>query len=155
RPRFQVPGVAVYFTGDSKLTPSALLHNIKHNGVLHQKNVILHAHTTDDPRVPDDRRASVHMLSDLFVLIELAYGYMERPDIPAALGQLSIPGVSFEPANTSYFLGRRTIVSTHDRGLRHFEDLLFMAMSRNSADPSEVFCIPPGRVVEMGVQVAV
>ncbi|HWF00639.1 MAG TPA: potassium transporter Kup [Caulobacteraceae bacterium] len=155
RPRFQVSGIAIYFTGDPNVTPGALLHNLKHNGVLHQKNIILHAHTTDEPRVADERRASVEAVGDLFTRVELAYGYMETPDVPAALAKLSIPGVSFDTADTSYFLGRRTIVSTHPRGLKHFEDLLFIAMSRNSADPSEVFCIPPGRVVEMGVQVAV
>ena len=155
RPRLKVSGVAVYFTGDPELTPGALLHNLKHKGVLHQTYVIVNAHTTDEPRIADEARAKVEVLAGSFIRVQLAYGYMETPDVPAALAKLNIPGVSFEAADTSYFLGRRTIVSTHDRGLRHIQDLLFMAMSRNSADPSDVFCIPPGRVVEMGVQVAV
>jgi KUP system potassium uptake protein len=71
------------------------------------------------------------------------------------MARLKIPGVSFDPADTSYFLGRRTVLPTHDRGLRRLQDLLFISLNRNSADPSEVFAIPPGRVVEMGVQVAV
>jgi KUP system potassium uptake protein len=71
------------------------------------------------------------------------------------MAELKIPGVTFNPADTSYFLGRRTVLPTHDHGLRRLQDLLFIALNRNSADPSEVFAIPPGRVVEMGVQVAV
>lgn len=155
RPRHQVPGVAVYLTSDPELTPGALLHNLKHNGVLHQLNAIVNVTTADEPRVPPEARAKVERLNDSFVLISLAFGYMETPDVPAAIAHLDAPGLSFEPAATSYFLGRRTIVPTHDRGLRRLQDLLFVALNRNSADPSDVFGIPPGRVVEMGVQVAV
>jgi KUP system potassium uptake protein len=155
RPRHQVPGVAVYLTSDAELAPSALLHNLKHNGVLHHMNAIVTVATTDEPRVAPETRATVERLGDSFVRITLAFGFMETPDVPAAIARLDIPGLSFEPAATSYFLGRRTIVPTHDHGLRRLQDLLFIALNRNSADPSEVFAIPPGRVVEMGVQVTV
>ena len=155
RPRHQVAGTAVYLTSHPELTPSALLHNLKHNGVLHKMNAIVAVKTTDEPRVPDDARATVEILNDSFVAITLAFGFMETPDVPAAMAQLRIPGVTFVPLDTSYFLGRRTILPTHDRGLRRLQDLLFATLNRNSADPSEVFAIPPGRVVEMGVQVAV
>jgi KUP system potassium uptake protein len=155
RPRHQVPGVAVYLTSDAELTPGALLHNLKHNGVLHRLNAIVNVTTTDEPRVAPESRAKVDWLSESFVRITLAFGFMETPDVPAAISRLDAPGLSFAPAETSYFLGRRTIVPTHDHGLRRLQDLLFIALSRNSADPSEVFAIPPGRVVEMGVQVAV
>ncbi|MDB5479193.1 MAG: Kup system potassium uptake protein [Caulobacteraceae bacterium] len=155
RPRHQVPGTAVYLTANPDLTPSALLHNLKHNGVLHKVNAIVAVQTADEPRVPPDHRATVQRLNDSFLVITLAFGFMETPDVPAAMARLQIPGVSFEPADTSYFLGRRTILPTHDHGLRRLQDLLFISLNRNSADPSEVFAIPPGRVVEMGVQVAV
>ncbi len=155
RPRHQVAGTAVYLTSHPELTPSALLHNLKHNGVLHKMNAIVAVKTTDEPRVPDDARATVEILNESFVAITLAFGFMETPDVPAAMAQLRISGVTFVPLDTSYFLGRRTILPTHDRGLRRLQDLLFATLNRNSADPSEVFAIPPGRVVEMGVQVAV
>jgi KUP system potassium uptake protein len=155
RPRHQVPGTAVYMTSDAALTPGALLHNLKHNGVLHKVNVIVSVVTTDEPRVSPATRAQVEVLGPSFLRITLAFGFMESPDVPAAIARLEIPGFSLEPAATSYFLGRRTIVPTHDHGLRRLQDLLFIALSRNSADPSEVFAIPPGRVVEMGAQVAV
>jgi KUP system potassium uptake protein len=155
RPRHQVPGTAVYLTAHPELTPSALLHNLKHNGVLHKVNAIVAVQTADEPRVSPDHRASVERLNESFLIITLAFGFMETPDVPAAMAHLHIPGVSFETAETSYFLGRRTILPTHDHGLRRLQDLLFISLNRNSADPSEVFAIPPGRVVEMGVQVAV
>jgi KUP system potassium uptake protein len=155
RPRHQVPGTAVYLTSHPELTPNALLHNLKHNGVLHMTNVIVAVETTDEPRVPADARATVARLNESFLAITLAFGFMETPDVPSAMAQLQVPGLTFNPADTSYFLGRRTIVPTHDRGLLRLQDLLFVALNRNSADPSEVFAIPPGRVVEMGVQVAV
>jgi KUP system potassium uptake protein len=155
RPRHQVPGVAVYLAADPELTPGALLHNLKHNGVLHQLNAIVNVSTADEPRVPPEARARVERLDGAFVRISLSFGFMETPDVPAALAALHEPGLSFDSAATSYFLGRRTIMPTHDHGLRRLQDLLFIALDRNSADPSEVFAIPPGRVVEMGVQVAV
>ena len=155
RPRHRVPGTAVYLNADPALTPGALLHNLKHNGVLHERNAIIAVRTTDEPRVPEDARAQVEQLGESFLRITLSFGFMERPDVPTAMAKLSLPGVSFDPMITSYFLGRRTIVPSHLRGARRFQDLLFIAMSRNSADPSDVFAIPPDRVVEMGVQVTV
>ncbi len=155
RPRHRVSGTAVYLTADPALTPSALLHNLKHNGVLHTHNAIVCVRTADEPRVPEDARASVEVLNDSFVRIVLVFGFMERPDVPTAMSRVHIPGMAFEAMDTSYFLGRRTIISTHDRGLRRLQDLLFIALTRNSSDPSDVFAIPSGRVVEMGVQVAV
>ncbi len=155
RPRHLVPGTAVYLNADTELTPGALLHNLKHNGVLHQCNVVVAVRTTDEPRVAEQNRATVEKLDCTFTRVTLCFGFMERPDVPSAMSRLQLDGVSFEPMVTSYFLGRRTIVSSHDRGLRRFQDLLFISLSRNSADPSDVFAIPAGRVVEMGVQVFV
>jgi KUP system potassium uptake protein len=155
RPRHQVPGTAVYLTSHPELAPSALLHNLKHNGVLHKINAIVAVETTDEPRVSPDARATVTLLNESFLAVTLAFGFMETPNVPEAMARLQAPGTTFDPADTSYFLGRRTILPTHDRGLRRLQDLLFIALNRNSADPSEVFAIPPGRVVEMGVQVAV
>ncbi|MEP6966969.1 MAG: potassium transporter Kup [Pseudomonadota bacterium] len=155
RPRQRVPGTAVYLTSDPTVTPSALLHNLKHNRVLHERNVILTVHTADQPRIAAEERASSTTLSDSFVAVTLLFGFMERPKVPAALRGLSVEGVAFDAMQTSYFLGRRTIVTGHDHGLRLLQDRLFIALARNSADPSAVFAIPPGRVVEMGVQVSV
>ena len=155
RPRQKVPGTAVYLNANPELTPGALLHNLKHNGVLHEHNVFVNVRTTDEPRVPSEQRAQVEVLNDAFARVTLDFGFMERPDVPTALGRMTIPGVSLDPMVTSYFLGRRTVVPSHDHGFRRWQDLLFIALARNSADPSDVFAIPAGRVVEMGVQVTV
>jgi len=110
RPRPQVAGTAVYLTADPELTPSALLHNLKHNGVLHAHNVIVAVRTTDEPRVDENARAEVEILDALFVRVTLSFGFMERPDVPAAMSKINLPGVLLAPLDTSYFLGRRTIV---------------------------------------------
>ena len=155
RPRPTVKGVAVFLSSDATLAPSALLHNLKHNGVLHERNVIVTVSTADTPRVAAADRATFETLETGFERLSLSFGFMERPDVPGTLAKLEGLCPPFDPMTTSYFLGRRTIVPSHDRGLRRLQDLLFSALSRNSADPSEVFSIPPGRVIEMGVQVAV
>jgi KUP system potassium uptake protein len=155
RPRQMVPGVAVYLTPNADLTPSALLHNLKHNGVLHDKNALVTVHTTGAPRVPEGERATFRVINDHFVAVTLSFGFMETPRVPDALRGLRIDGVNFDSIGTSYFLGRRSIVAGHDHGLRRVRDRLFIALTRNSADPSEVFGIPAGQVIEMGVQVSV
>jgi len=154
KPRHRVSGTAVYLTPEPDLTPGALLHNLKHNGVLHEHNVIVTVRTADRPRVAQSNRGGSEVLNDAFTRVTLSFGFMERPDVPAALAELSLPGVSLQPMRVSYFLGRRSIVAGREHGARRFLDRIFLALARNSADPSEVFAIPPGRVVEMGVQMA-
>ena len=155
RPRQMVPGAAVYLTPNADLTPSALLHNLKHNGVLHDKNALVTVHTTGAPRVPAGERATFRVINDHFVAVTLNFGFMETPRVPDALRRVKIEGVNFDSIGTSYFLGRRSIVAGHDHGLLRVRDRLFIALARNSADPSEVFGIPAGQVIEMGVQVSV
>ncbi len=154
KPRHRVSGVAIYLTAEPDLTPGALLHNLKHNGVLHEKNVIVTVQTADQPHVAAADRGRCEILNDAFVRVTLSFGFMERPNVPAALAGLTIPGVSLAPLRVSYFLGRRSFVGGREHGARRFLDRIFLALARNSADPSEVFAIPPGRVVEMGVQMA-
>ncbi len=155
KPRHMVSGAAVYLTPEPDLTPGALLHNLKHNGVLHNQNVIVSVRTADEPRATDAERASFERINDSFVRVRLTFGFMERPNVPGALARLDIPGVSLEPQRVSYFLGRRSFVAGREHGARRILDQIFLALARNSADPSEVFAIPPGRVVEMGVQMAI
>ncbi len=155
RPRPMVSGVAVYLSPEPDLVPGALLHNLKHNDVLHEKNAIVTVRTADEPRVPAAQRASFEVLNDHFVRVILLFGFMERPKVPEALRGLTACGIAFDSPATSYFLGRRTFVSSRDHGLRRLQDRLFIALARNSADPSDVFTIPPNQVVELGVQVTV
>jgi KUP system potassium uptake protein len=154
KPRHRVSGTAVYLTPEPDLTPGALLHNLKHNGILHEHNLIVTVRTADEPRVAPAGRGGYEILNDAFTRVTLSFGFMERPDVPAALAELTIPGVTLQPTRVSYFLGRRSIVAGRGHGVRRLLDRIFLALARNSADPSEVFAIPPGRVIEMGVQTA-
>ena len=155
RPRPRVPGTAVYLTPEADLTPSALMHNLKHNGILHQTNALVTVVTADRPRIADAERASFERLSPNFVRVTLRFGFMESPDVPRAMRLVQGDDVAFDSMTTSYFLGRRTIVPSHEHGLQRLQDLVFIALARNSANPSDFFSIPPGRVVEMGLQVTV
>jgi len=107
------------------------------------------------PRVAEFERARVERVSDDFIRVSLTYGFMEQPDVPRALAALGRQGVAFDTASATFFLGRRTIVRAAQSRLPSILGKLFIWMSRNAANPTDVFCIPPGRVVEMGVQTTV
>jgi KUP system potassium uptake protein len=155
RPRHRVPGVAVYLSPEPDLTPMALMHNLKHNGVLHEVNVVVTVETAGVPRMSHLEPPRVERLAAGFIRVRLKFGYMERPDVPGSLGALASQGLRFDPLDTSYFLSRRTILATHVRGLGRLQDLLFIALTRNAANPSDYYNIPSGQVVEMGFQIAV
>ncbi|HLI66677.1 MAG TPA: potassium transporter Kup [Caulobacteraceae bacterium] len=155
RPPHRVAGTAVYLTADPDHAPGALLHNLKHNRVLHEHNVILTVSTADTPRVPDSERVSFARINDDFVRIALKYGFMERPDVPRALASCRKFGFSLDLMSTSFFLGRRTVVANLRKGLGQLQDRLFILLAKNAANPTDVYQIPPGRVLEMGTQVSV
>jgi KUP system potassium uptake protein len=156
RPPHRVPGTAVYLTGDPDRAPGALLHNLKHNKVLHQHNVILTVETMEVPRVPEDKRVTCTPIDADFMRIGVRYGFMESPNIPAALAACRKHGFSFDAMSTSFFLGRKTVVSaTSRKGLGRMQDRLFILLAKNAANPTDFFQIPPGRVLEMGTQVSV
>jgi KUP system potassium uptake protein len=155
RPPTRVPGTAIFLTSDPQVAPVALMHNLKHNKVLHEKNVILTVETADTPRVPDDARIRIAPISDGFIRLSLHYGFMESPNIPKALNLARRAGVKFDIMGTSFFVGRRTIVPSAHEGMPLWQDRLFAYLMRNAANPTDFFHIPPGRVVVMGTQVTV
>jgi KUP system potassium uptake protein len=148
-------GVAVFLSADPDRVPGALLHNLKHNRVLHERNLIVSVRTAADPRVAEADRGQVRRISDDFVGVTLTYGFMETPNIPRALARLKPCGIATDPMNTSYFIGRRTIVHARRSLLPRGMDSLYIWLNRNAADPMDFFQIPPGRVVELGTQVSV
>jgi KUP system potassium uptake protein len=155
RSLYRAPGVAVFLTGDPDLAPGALLHNLKHNRVLHEKNLIVSVRTADAPRVAEFERARVDRIAPDFTRVSLTYGFMEQPNVPRALAALRRQGVDFDIMSTTFFLGRRTLVEGARPRLPKPLRRLFIWMSRNAASPADVFHIPPGRVVELGVQTAI
>ena len=155
RPPHRVPGTAVYLTADPDHAPGALLHNLKHNRVLHQQNIILSVETTDSPRVPEEERVLCEPINDDFKRVTVKYGFMETPNIPKAMAACRKQGLEFEVLSTSFFLGRRTVVANLRSGLGRWQDRLFMLLAKNAANPTDFYQIPPGRVLEMGTQVSV
>ncbi len=155
RPPDRVSGTAIYLSADPDSTPGALLHNLKHNSVLHERNVILTVRTSERPRVSDAERCSVEPLTADFTRLVLTYGFMERPNLPRALEFCRRHGLQFNLMDTSFFLGRRTVVRATKSPMTKLQERLFIFLMRNAASPTDFFQIPPGRVVEMGTQTSV
>ncbi|WP_333612105.1 potassium transporter Kup, partial [Brevundimonas bullata] len=155
RPPHRAPGTAIFLTSDPEVAPVALMHNLKHNKVLHEKNVILTVHTADRPRVSDSQRVTMEPISDDFKRLTITYGFMETPNVPRALGLCRKQGLKFDIMSTSFFLGRRSVVASARQGMPLWQDKLFIFLMRNAANPTDFFHIPPGRVVELGTQVSV
>jgi KUP system potassium uptake protein len=155
RPPHRVAGTAIFLTGDADMTPVALMHNLKHNKVLHEKNVILTVRTAETPRVKEADRVLIEPVNDDFKKVAISYGFMESPNIPKALGLCRKLGLKFDIMATSFFLGRRSVVPSAQSGMPLWQDKLFIFLMRNAANPTDFYKIPPGRVVEMGAQVTV
>jgi KUP system potassium uptake protein len=151
----RVPGTAIFLTNQLRSAPSALLHNIKHNKVLHEHVWLMSVRTEDTPRVSVANRYEIEKLSPDFTTVTLHFGYMESPRIPAALALLRKSGYKFDIMTTSFFLGRRTIKASVNSGMPAWQDNLFIALSRQAIDATEFFSIPSDRVVELGAQVTI
>ena len=156
RPPHRAPGTAIFLTSDPDIAPVALMHNLKHNKVLHEKNVILTVRTTDRPRVSEADRVQIEPISDDFKKLVISYGFMEQPNVPKALNVCRKQrGLKFDIMSTSFFLGRRSLIPSANQGMPLWQDRLYIFLMRNAANPTDFFHIPPGRVVELGTQVSV
>ncbi|HSL72371.1 MAG TPA: potassium transporter Kup [Longimicrobiales bacterium] len=154
RPPVRVPGTAVFMYSSLGGTPPALLHNLKHNKVLHQRVVFLSVITDEIPYVSPAERAKVRSIAEGVYQIALHYGFMEDADVPTALAAITEEGLTFRGMETSYFLGRETLIaSTRVQGMSRWREKLFAAMSQNARSASSFFRLPPNRVVELGAQV--
>ena len=151
----RVPGTAIFMNSASGGTPSALLHNIKHNKVLHERVVVLTVEIADVPYVEAGERCEMKDLGDGFYRLVLHYGFMEETDIPAALQSVDMCGGPFDMMQTSFFLSRQTLLSAEKPGMAIWRERLFSWMMRNSATPMEFFRLPTNRVVELGSQVEI
>jgi KUP system potassium uptake protein len=155
KPPHIVPGTAVFLTSDPEFAPTALLHNLKHNKVLHEHNVILTVITADTPRVPEEERVRMTPLSKHFSRVTLKFGYMEQPNVPKALAIARKHGWQFDIMSTSFFLSRRALKPSPQSGMPGWQDHLFIWLARSASDATDFFQIPTGRVVEVGTQVTV
>ncbi len=151
----RVPGIAVFMTSQADYLPGALLHNLKHNKVLHERVLFVTVDNESIPYVPADRRREVEELAPNIHRVALRYGFQESPNIPKELAQLKDVGIPVEPMQTSYFLGRETVVAAAVPKMSRWRQWLFTTMSRNAVPATEFFRIPSDRVVELGVRVAI
>ncbi|WP_185983938.1 potassium transporter Kup [Aureimonas mangrovi] len=149
------PGTAVFMSGDPLIAPSSLLHNIKHNGVLHEQNWILTVKTANKPRVSAEHRLLIEPIDDRFKRVTVTFGYMEEPNVPAALALAKRQGLKFEIMQTSFFLSRRSLRALAHRGMPNWQDRLYIALYRQVADATQFYRLPTNRVVEMGQQLAI
>ena len=155
RPPHIVKGTAVFLTSDPNFVPTALLHNLKHNKVLHENNVVLTIETAQTPRVNPAERVRMETISQRFAIVRLRFGFMESPNVPKALVIARKLGWQFDIMATSFFVSRRSLKPSAQSGMPLWQDHLFIAMSRSANDATDYFQIPTGRVVEVGTQVTI
>jgi KUP system potassium uptake protein len=149
----RVPGTAVFLTSTANRVPHALLHNLKHNKVLHDRVVFLTVVTRDIPRVPESERVRTTELGCQFWRMEAFYGFVEDPDVPALLEAPGADGLQFDMMDTSFFVSRETLIATVRHGMALWRERLFVAMSKMAVKASDFFGVPTNRVVELGTQV--
>jgi len=152
-PPVRVPGTAVFLTASQEGVPHALLHNLNHNKVLHERVVLLTVRAEDIPHVGDAQRVHVEPLGHSFYRLTVRYGFKDEPDLPRALELAKDKGLEFSLMETSFFLSRQTLVPTEAPGMALWREKLFAAMSRNSASATAFFRIPTNRVVELGTRI--
>jgi len=156
-PPHRVEGTAVFLTAAADATPHALLHNLNHNKVLHERVVFLTVQVREVPWVSFADRVAVDKLGHGCWRVRVRYGFMNRPDVTRALELCAPHGLELDPMRTSYFLSRQLIVATesHISGMAHWRDRMFAAMARNAGNITDYFNIPPNRVIELGTRVQI
>jgi KUP system potassium uptake protein len=154
-PPKRVPGTAIFMTSRSEGVPRALLHNLKHNQVLHERVILFTVETLDTPYVPEDRRSESEQLGMGFHRVVARYGFAEDPDVPSVLRGVKIAGYEYHEMRDSFFFGEVTIIVPKKPGMARWRAVLFERMSRNALRASDYFRIPPGRVVGLGAQVEI
>ncbi|WP_420825780.1 potassium transporter Kup [Pseudomonas typographi] len=155
QPPHRVQGTAVFLTARPAAVPHALLHNLLHNQVLHEQVVLLTVVNEDSPRVPREQRIDVEAYGEGFFRVILHYGFMDEPDVPAALALCRLDGLDFTPMRTTYFLSRETVISSKLRGMARWRENLFAFMLKNANGNLKFFRLPLNRVIELGTQVEI
>ncbi|MYN27630.1 potassium transporter Kup [Duganella levis] len=154
-PPTRVYGTAIFLRGESDGVPHALLHNLSHNKVLHERVVFFTVHVVEEPWVPEDEQVRVTDLGHQCYQLSVYYGFKDEPDIPKVLALCECLGLPFEMMETSFFIARQTVISTPGSGMATWREHLFVAMSRNARGAADYYQIPPNRVIELGTQVEI
>jgi KUP system potassium uptake protein len=151
----RAPGTAVFLTNDPKIAPASLMHNIKHNKVLHQNVLLLCVRTENRPRVRPEKRFEIEKLSDVFSVATVHFGFMESPRVPGVLALMRKAGFVYDLMTTSFFVGRRVVKESPSSEMPAWQDALYVALTRQASSAPDFFSIPPDRVVELGAQVTI
>ncbi len=155
-PPLRVPGTAVFMTANHESVPHALLHNLKHNKVMHERNVLLTVETLEVPIADQDQRVAIEALGNEFFIMRLRFGFAEEPNVPRVMEGCQSCGLPFDMMDTTFFLSRETLIPTVGRdGMPQWRDKLFAFMSRNSESATAFFQIPGNRLIELGTQVEI
>ncbi len=155
KPPLRVSGTAVFLTATPEAAPSSLLHNLKHNHMLHERNFLLTIKGADVPRVPNSERVKIEPLSETFTAVTLTYGFMETPNVMKGLQLCRHRDLNIDPPATSFFLSRRTLRPTPKSKMNRLQEKLFIWLARSAENATTYFQIPPDRVVEIGTQIVV
>jgi KUP system potassium uptake protein len=151
----RVAGTAVFMTADASSTPPAFLHNLKHNKILHERVIVLEVDTAAVPRIPPTKRVEVERLGKGFYSVKARYGFMEQPDVPAALHACRPYGIAYDEMETSFFLGRETLVPSQRSRLGRWRRDFFISLSHTASASKAFFRIPPNRAIELGNQIQI
>jgi KUP system potassium uptake protein len=155
KPPFRVSGTAVFLTPDVNSAPTSLMHNLKHNRILHERNIVLSIKTNDVPRVPRRERLEIDRSNEKFIKITAHYGFMETPSIPKIFNQCRRKSFNVDLGATSFFVSRRVLRPSSKSEMPLWQDMLFIALTHGAEDATAYFQIPTDRVVEVGTQIAV
>jgi KUP system potassium uptake protein len=154
-PPHRVPGTAVFFRAEGDGVPHAMLHNLLHNKVLHERTIFLTVSNAEIPYVPVTERVKVNALGHQCYQVDVHYGFKDERDIPVALGLCREQGLEIEPMETSFFIARQTVIPRVGSGMALWREALFAGMSRNARDAADYFRVPTNRVIELGTQVEI
>ena len=149
----RVPGTAIFLTSNLNGVPHAMLHSLKHYKVLHERVVLIAVSVLDIPHVADAQHVSVEILPNHFWRVRVFYGFMDEPNLPEALDWCAEQGLDFDMMETSFFLGRETLIARFGTEMNYWRQKIFIAMFRNASSVASFFKLPANRVVEMGTQV--
>jgi KUP system potassium uptake protein len=154
-PPLRVAGTAIFFRAEGEGVPHALLHNLLHNKVLHERTIFLTVYAADIPRIPDGERVKIMQLGHNCYQLNVYYGFSDERDIPRALERCNQVGLQIDPMQTSFFIARQTVLATPKAGMALWREAFYAAMARNARDAADYFKIPPNRVIELGAQVEI
>ena len=154
-PPLRVPGTAIFLTANANGVPSALLHNLKHNKVLHERNVLLTVETMETPIADYNERSEITALGNEFYRLTLRFGFAEDQDIPRSLELCEAKGLDFDMMDTTFFISRETVVASDRPGMPLWRDKLFVFLARNASPATAFFRIPGNRLIELGTQIEI